>query len=98
MIKSIATAAALGLATFQPAMAQAPICGPTLEMWEGLGEYGETRQSIAIHSEGEAAVETWANVDTGSWTVILTSPTGVSCIALHGQGWASTALVSGDPA
>lgn len=91
-------ALALTVAACSPAMAQAPICGPTLEMWDGLGEYGETRQSIAIHSEGEAAVETWANVDTGSWAVILTSPMGQSCIALHGQGWASTAPVAGDPA
>lgn len=97
-MKLIATALALAVASCSPAMAQAPTCGPTLEMWDGLGEYGETRQSIAIHSEGEAAVETWANVDTGSWTVILTSPMGQSCIALHGQGWASTAPVEGDPA
>ena len=98
MIKSIATAAVLGLSACQPAMAQQLVCGPTLEMWDGLGEYGETRQSVAIHSEGEAVVETWANEDTGSWTVILTSPTGISCIALHGMGWASTAPVAGDPA
>ena len=97
-MKLIATALALAVASCSPAMAQAPICAPTLEMWDGLGEYGETRQSIAIHSEGDAAVETWANVDTGSWTVILTSPNGVSCIALHGQGWASMSPVEGDPA
>lgn len=98
MIKSALTAAALAVASCQPAMAQQPVCGPALDMWEGLEQYGESRQSIAIHGEGDAAVETWANEDTGSWTVILTSPTAISCIALHGMGWADTSVAEGDPA
>ena len=95
-MKAILTIAALALSA-TAAIAE-PVCGPALDMWEGLEQYGESRQSIAIHIEGDAAVETWANEDTGSWTVILTSPTGISCIALHGMGWADTSAPEGDPA
>ena len=97
MIKSIATAAVLGLSACQPAMAQELDCNDTQSAWRNLYEnYGETRQSVAV-SDG-AVVETWANTETGTFTVLITSPVGVSCVAIEGTDWASTAPVAGDPA
>ena len=97
MIKSIATAAVLGLTACQPAMAQPLDCNDSQSAWRNLNEnYGETRQSVAA-SRG-ALVETWANTETGTFTVLITSPLGISCVAIQGTDWASTAPIDGDPA
>ena len=36
--------------------------------------------------------------DTGSWTLIVTRPSGVSCVVAHGQGWESMPKVVSGPA
>ena len=48
--------------------------------------YGETRQSIAMGERG-AVFETWANNDTGSWTLTFTTPDGMTCLATSGQSY-----------
>ena len=99
MIKSIATAAVLGLTACQPAMAQPLDCNDSQSAWRNLNEnYGETRQSVAIGRDGIVIVETWANPETGTFTILGTSTFGKSCVIMEGTDWASTAPVVGDPA
>ncbi|MBV7408786.1 hypothetical protein [Maritimibacter sp. DP1N21-5] len=46
--------------------------------------FGETLQSKGDMSSGEV-VETFANLRTGTWTVILSYPSGRSCILGFGR-------------
>ena len=48
--------------------------------------YGETRQSIAMGERG-VVFETWANIDTGSWTFTFTTPNGMTCLAASGESF-----------
>ena len=48
--------------------------------------YGETRQSIGL-GQNNAIVETWASDSTGTWTIIVTLPDGISCLVASGESW-----------
>ena len=68
-------------------------CGPRANLTAWLTEnYSETMQSIGITQRG--FIETWANVETGSFTVILTQG-DMSCMVIAGQGFAR---IDEDPA
>lgn len=52
--------------------------------------YGETRQSIGLGAQG-AMVEIFASSDTGTWTITVTSPSGVTCLVASGQSFETLA-------
>lgn len=86
----LAAGFALGLSTSW-ALAQTN-CGPVVQVREALAnKYGESvvaRGLIADQSGQIAAVmETWVNGESGSWTVLMTTPAGVSCIAASGGSY-----------
>ncbi len=60
--------------------------------------YGESRQSIALDARGRV-VETFANRETGTWTVVMTAPGTPSCIVASGQAYqyVDEALPNTDP-
>ncbi len=49
-------------------------------------KYGETRQSIGLGTNN-TMVEVFASTQSGSWTIIATMPSGVSCIVAAGQAF-----------
>jgi hypothetical protein len=61
-------------------------------------KYGEAVQSIGINDRGQL-VETFANIETGSWTVVQTSPGGPACVVAAGQGFqrVDPKMALGDP-
>ncbi|MEP1765710.1 MAG: hypothetical protein ABJJ53_03495 [Sulfitobacter sp.] len=66
-------------------------CGPRENVVTRLAEgYGETRQSVGIGANN-AMVEVFASDETGSWTIIFTMPTGVSCLVASGQSFEEVA-------
>lgn len=66
-------------------------CGPRAVVVEKLAEgYGETRQSMGIGSNN-VMVEVFASAETGSWTILVTQPTGVSCLVASGQAYEQVA-------
>ena len=68
------------------AMAQTA-CGPRDLVVERLAErYGEARQSIGVTVNG-AVVETFANLESGSWTITLTMPDGIACMVASGAAF-----------
>ncbi|MEH6523124.1 hypothetical protein [Sulfitobacter sp.] len=89
---ALTAAAALFLATTTSAKAQAQQnCGPRASVIKKLAEkYGETRQSVGIGSNN-AMVEVFASDDTGSWTILVTRPTGVTCLVASGQAFEEVA-------
>lgn len=68
-----------------PALAE-PICkerGALVKML--AGKYHEIPAAMGVTNTG-GLLEVLTS-DTGSWTIIVTSPRGVSCIVSWGQGW-----------
>lgn len=63
-----------------------------------MQKYGETRMGLGMSSAG-VLVELWHNVETGTWTTVLTNAQGISCIVAEGDEWAvSEPEPEGDPA
>ena len=48
--------------------------------------YGESRQSIGLGEQG-MVIETFASADTGTWTITVTTPSGLTCLVASGQSW-----------
>ena len=71
----------------QQAYAQQRNCAPRQVVLDRLtSKYGETRQSIGVASNN-ALVEVFAAQDTGSWTITVTMPTGLTCLVASGQSY-----------
>ncbi|MFB9148739.1 hypothetical protein [Roseovarius ramblicola] len=78
-----------------PAFAQP--CYPRDAVAEGLrSEYGETLRMRALTSGGHL-VELFA-APSGTWTLILTRPDGLSCAMDSGEAIEMVEPVEGDPA
>ena len=91
-MRSLIIGAALAVLSV-PAMAQQMPCGPRDKVINGIaGKFGETRQSIGLHPRG-SIVEVYANTETGTWTIVVTTPGGRSCLMSAGQSFQNT---SGD--
>jgi len=62
-------------------------CAPRAAVVERLAtKYGESRQSIGLGQRG-MVVETFASSDTGTWTITVTTPNGMTCLVASGQSW-----------
>lgn len=46
--------------------------------------WGEARLSIALVANG-SVLETFANLDTGTWTIAVTAPGGPTCVVAVGS-------------
>ncbi len=71
-----------------PAAAQAGrACADHQTVVTTLAErYGESRQSIGLASNN-AVVEVFASLETGTWTITVTSPGGPTCLVASGQSY-----------
>ena len=73
------------------AQAQQRNCGPREVVVARLAEgYGETRQSIGLGANN-AVVEVFASEETGSWTITVTTPNGMTCLVASGQAYEALA-------
>lgn len=78
-------------ASATPALAQA-ICGKRSAIVTQLQEkYGETRRSIGFQ-QGRGVVEVWASDDTGTWSIVVTNPQGITCLLAAGEAFESEAV------
>ena len=86
MKRILATAAAVFLAA--PAMAQGQQnCSSRDQVIERLAtKYGESRQSIGMAPKGRV-VEVFASLETGTWTITVTMPNGITCLVASGQSF-----------
>lgn len=70
-----------------PALAQGQNCGVRTAVVERLAtKYGESRQSIGMAPQGRV-VEVFASLETGTWTITVTMPNGVTCLVASGQSF-----------
>ncbi len=103
MYKRIMTTSVLilGMAAVGPLDAQAQMaCGTRDSVVAKLGDkYGEVRRGGGL--AGPTAIfEIWASDVTGSWTILKTTPNGLTCIIAVGDAWQDDAgepIPAGDP-
>jgi predicted methyltransferase len=90
-------AAFLWTAAALAALADAP-CGPREMFIEQLADrYGEGTAVTGIDANG-SVMEILANSGTGTWTMILTTPEGVTCLVVVGEALEIARSPPGDPA
>lgn len=78
--------AALAACVALPAWAQQN-CAPREVVVEMLsGQYEERRHTISMEMRG-GIVEMWANVATGTWTLTVTRPDGLTCLVASGSNF-----------
>jgi hypothetical protein len=62
-------------------------CGQRDFVLERLADrYGESRQSIGLGADNQV-VEVFASLETGTWTITVTSPAGTTCLVASGQSF-----------
>ncbi|WP_239520692.1 hypothetical protein [Pseudooceanicola aestuarii] len=67
--------------------AQPRACAPRDQVVQRLGStYGETRRSVGLGANN-SMVEVFASDQSGSWTIVMTSPYGLSCLIASGQAF-----------
>ncbi|WP_305970432.1 MULTISPECIES: hypothetical protein [unclassified Mameliella] len=70
-------------------------CAPRAAVIERLAAmYGETRQAIGLGANG-AIMEVFASDGTGTWTITVTMPNGISCLVASGDTFEA---INADPA
>ena len=90
MYKRILTTSVLilGVIATGPPDARAQMaCGMRDTVVAKLGEkYGEVRRGGGL--AGPTAIfEIWASEATGTWTILKTTPNGLTCVMAVGEGW-----------
>ena len=59
-------------------------------------KYQETPIAAGVTNKG-GLVEVLTNTKGGTWTIIVTTPQGMSCLVAYGEGWRSMNPTSLDP-
>jgi hypothetical protein len=92
------TRLALALALLAaPAMAQPIACAPHDRLSHFLATaQGQTPQSLALERSGQL-IETWADLETGHWTLVMIAPDGTACIIATGPLFQLAEATDGDP-
>jgi hypothetical protein len=90
--KTVLVAAFAVLALAAPVMAQdTRNCAARETVLERLGTtYGETRRSMGLGANN-AVVEVFASDESGSWTITITLPNGITCLVASGQAFEALA-------
>ena len=88
-----ALTSALGLALLLPlaapenSEAAVRVCGERVKMTKFLsGKFQETPRAVGVSSTGKSVLEVYTSTE-GSWTVLMTTARGVTCIMGAGHSW-----------
>ena len=74
------------------------VCASHAEVMKQLGSaYSEAQVAIGLASNG-GVVEVFSTDDGSSWTIVMTMPTGRSCVVASGEAWEQTTKVALGPA
>ncbi|MEX0370880.1 MAG: hypothetical protein AB3N09_09630 [Tateyamaria sp.] len=92
MTKAIVAGGLALAATVNAAQAQqARNCGPRDLVVTRLAEgYGETRQSMGLGANN-SVIEVFASEESGTWTITVTTPNGLTCLVASGQAYETLA-------
>jgi len=91
LARTFTTVALLAAVLTRAAAAQPRPCAPRDTVVARLAEgYGESRRSIGIGANNQV-VEVFASDASGTWTITVTSPSGMTCLVASGQAYESLA-------
>ena len=96
MLKTLVVGLALTMAATAATAQQAP-CQTRSKLIENLAEkYKESSVAVGIANGGKL-VEVLTTDGGGTWSIIMTSPAGISCLVAAGEGWRKLAPVPVGP-
>ncbi|MDZ4096507.1 MAG: hypothetical protein U1D35_16540, partial [Paracoccaceae bacterium] len=89
MFKRLFTAAILfGAASTAPPAAHAQtVCTQRQSIVEQLSTKHTEQLSALGYQTGAQVLEVWSSSETGSWTLLVTRPDGISCVVATGSNW-----------
>ncbi len=93
----LAMAAALAF-VLMPAKASAgpALCGKRGDLIKVLKKrYQENRVAVGLSQKSTEAFEVFASTD-GTWTVLMTTKKGLTCIMASGHSWKDVAALAGE--
>ncbi|MFQ5624238.1 MAG: hypothetical protein ACE5FS_12690 [Paracoccaceae bacterium] len=95
MFKRIATASLIfGMAAAAPPAAAQVSCAQREKIVLKLEKtYGESRTGSGLNGNS-SMIEIWASAKTGTWTILMTRPDGISCVMATGQAWEDVPLAA----
>lgn len=72
-------------------------CHNAVEIAKQLSnKYDEAPVAFGLQSNGNL-LQVYASEEKGTWTVVSTTPAGMSCIVAAGKRWESLPVVKSDP-
>jgi hypothetical protein len=72
-------------------------CHNAMEIAKQLGaKYDEAPVAFGLQSNGNL-LQVWSSAANGTWTIVSTTPAGISCIVAAGKRWESLPVASTDP-
>lgn len=87
MIRVLTLALTLALALAAPALASPPVCGERDVALRMLSEkYDEQPEAVGL-GDGGHLYEILVSEDRETWTILVTTPQGVSCMVASGRAW-----------
>ena len=90
LIRSTAALTVLSAVLATSASANNSRCGQRDKLVEHLAQkYREQPTSMGLQSDGHV-LEVFSSRDSGTWTILVSRPDGISCIAIAGEGWQAT--------
>ena len=92
-IAALATALFTAVITLPATAQNQPFCAQRDSIIETLKNSGESLAANGTQSDTQF-FEAWSNSKTGSWTMFVTSPTGMACVVATGMMWHSTIQVN----
>ncbi|NNU78927.1 hypothetical protein HMH01_00615 [Halovulum dunhuangense] len=100
-LKFIAACLTLACTAPLPAFAQGRPCGDRDAIVDHLRDrFGEERVSAGL-SASNGILEVFVSATTGSWTILVTTPAGQTCLVAAGEAWENAPLpagITGQPA
>ena len=88
MLKHVLAGVAISM-VFMPSIANAaqPTCGARDRIVDQLKvKFQESHRASGLESDTKM-IEIWTSDVSGSWTILVTQASGVSCIAAAGKNW-----------
>ncbi len=98
MICSLGAAAVLAVMFMStPAAANGPLCVERAKLVQGLSaKYQEQRKGVGITATNTGALEFYAS-EKGTWTIVVTTTGGQTCILATGHSWHTVPAVALGP-
>jgi hypothetical protein len=94
---SIAALLATAFAFVSTSASAQSLCSPRDKVVTQLSsKYSEAPIAVGVTNNGKL-VEVLTSGDGNTWTIIMTSPQGMSCVMAVGEAWQSKAAISADP-